>query len=58
MGMTPQSRLRGANGVSDAQSSRGDIMLDPAKYAQAQQTAAKLGEVVQDKGFVLTKCGR
>jgi NADH-quinone oxidoreductase subunit B len=30
-------------------------VIDPQKMAQAQLTAKQLGEVVQDKGFVLTK---
>jgi len=30
-------------------------VIDPRKYAEAQKTAAKMGEVVQDKGFILTK---
>ena len=29
--------------------------IDPARIAKAQETARKLGETVQDKGFVLTK---
>jgi len=30
-------------------------VIDPRKYAEAQKTAARLGEEVQDKGFILTK---
>ena len=30
-------------------------IVDPRKYAQAQETAAKLGQAVEDKGFLLTK---
>ncbi len=30
-------------------------IVDPGKYAEAQKTAALLGETVQDKGFILSK---
>ncbi len=30
-------------------------IVDPRKYAKAQDVAAKMGEVVQDKGFLLTR---
>jgi NADH-quinone oxidoreductase subunit B len=30
-------------------------IVDPKKYAEAQKIAAKFGETVQDKGFLLTK---
>lgn len=30
-------------------------VIDPKRYAQAEATAKQLGEVVQDKGFILTK---
>ena len=30
-------------------------IIDPKRYAEAQKTAAQLGETVQDKGFLLTK---
>ncbi len=48
MGVTSQSRLR------EAQSSR-DQIINPDRLAQAKSVAVKLGEVVQDKGFLLTK---
>jgi NADH-quinone oxidoreductase subunit B len=49
MGIDPQSRLR------EAQSSRGNPKVNPVQLAKANALAAKLGQEVEDKGFVLAK---
>src|SRR6202789_633121 len=53
MGITSQSRLRPAP-EGGAQSSR-DQTIDPKRMAQAEATAKQLGEVVEEKGFVLSR---
>jgi len=45
--------MNGRKARSNGNSDMG--VIDPNRYAKAQETAAKLGETVQDKGYLLTK---